>query len=202
MVTFQVPTHNTAGDRLVFKVPQRAVLVAGSRHGIVAPQTAGRLVEHLCQAGFGLLVGCAPGVDECFRHEMGRNASVRETSFIACAFASRLAESEAAGLTSGVVVPDGLSAAAALRRRTLWMVKRSVLLILFPDDPATGCWGKGSRLAFQAALFQLNPVFVVTSKPPADSPHHRIIADSFFGIMDGYWAVPHPTELGTCDEEW
>ena len=202
MVTFHVPTANTAEDRLVFKVPERAVLVAGSRHGIVAQETAGKLVEHLCQAGFGLLVGCAPGVDECFRHEVGRNPSARKSSFIACAIASRLAESESAGLTAGVVVPDGLSAAAELRRRTLWMVKRSVLLILFPDDPKTGHWGKDSRLAFTAALFQLKPVFVVTRKRPANSPHHRIIADSFFGVTDGYWAVPHPTELGTCDEEW
>ena len=202
MVTFQVPTHVTAEDRLVFKVPERAVLLAGSRRGVVAPQTAAGLVAHLCQAGFGLLIGCAPGIDECFRSTVSRNEDARETSFIACAFAGRVGQSEAAGLTAGVVVPDGLSAAAALRRRTLWMVKRSVLLILFPDDPATGHWGKGSRLAFQAALCQLKPVFVVTAKRPAESPHHRIIADSFFGVMDGYWAVPHPTEFGTCDEEW
>ena len=202
MVTFNVPTQSTAEDRLVFKIPERAVLLAGSRHGIVAPQMAARLVEHLRQAGFGLLIGCAPGIDASLRSAVSRNESARETSFIACAFAGRVGQSEDVGLTAGVVVPDGLSAAAALRRRTLWMVKRSVLLILFPDDPATGRWGKGSRLAFQAALFQLKPVFVVTAKRPADSPHHRIIADSFFGVMDGYWAVPHPTELGTCDEEW
>ena len=202
MVTFHVPTKTGAEDRLVFKVPERAVLVAGSRHGIVAPQTAAGLVAHLCKAGFGLLIGCAPGIDECLRNAVSRNEDARETSFIACAFAGRVRQSEEAGLTAGVVVPDGLSAAASLRRRTLWMIKRSVLLILFPDDPATGHWGKGSRLAFQAALFQLKPVFVVTKKRPADSPHHRIIPDSFFGVIDGYWAVPHPTELGTCDEEW
>jgi len=202
MVTFHVPTRNTAEDQLVFKVPERAVLLAGSRHGIVAPQTAAGLVEHLCRVGFGLLIGCAPGIDKCFRNAVSRNAEARETSFIACAFPSRVGQSEEVGLTAGVVVPDGLSAAAALRRRTLWMVKRSALLILFPDDPATGRWGKGSRLAFHAALFQLKPVFVVTAKRPADSPHHRIIADSFFGVMNGYWAVPHPTEMGTCDEEW
>ena len=201
MVTFQVPTHNTAADRLVFKIPERAVLVAGSRHGAVARQTAAGLVGHLCEAGFGFLVGCAPGIDACFRQAVSRNEEARQTSFIACAFANRVRQSEESGLTASVVVPDGLSAAAA-RRRTLWMVKRSVLLILFPDDPQTGHWGKGSRLAFTAALFQLKPVFVVTAKRPADSPHHRIIADSFFGVMDGYWAVPHPTELGTCDEEW
>ncbi|MEE8440338.1 MAG: hypothetical protein V3S41_01355 [Spirochaetia bacterium] len=202
MVTFQVPTHNTVADPLVFKVPECLVLVAGSRRGAVAPQTAGKLVEHLSHAGFGFPVGCAPGVDEGFRLAVSRNEKARETSFIACAFANGVGQSESAGLTAGVVVPDGLSAAAALRRRTLWMVKRCVLLILFPEDPATGRWGKGSRLAFQAALFQLKPVFVVTAKRPSDSPHHRIIADGFYGVMNGYWAVPHPTELGTCDEEW
>ncbi len=202
MVTFHVPTNTTAEDRLVFKIPEHAVLVAGSRHGIVAPQTATRLVEHLSQAGFGLLIGCAPGIDTLFRSAVSQNETARETSFIACAFPGRVRQSEESGLTAAVVVPDGLSAAAALRRRTLWMVKRSVLLILFPDDPATGHWGKGSRLAFTAALFQLKPVFVVTRRKPKESPHYRIIADSFFGVMDGYWAVPHPTELGTCDEEW
>ena len=202
MVTFHVPTQTGAEDRLVFKVPERAVLLAGSRHGVVAPQTAAGLVEHLCRKGFGLLIGCAPGIDECFRNAVSRNEEARETGFVACTFANRVRQSEEFGLTAGVVVPDGLSAAATLRRRTLWMVKRCVLLILFPDDPQTGHWGRGSRLAFQAALFQLKPVFVVTAKRPADSPHHRIIADSFYGIANGYWAVPHPTELGTCDEEW
>jgi len=202
MVTFQVPTQTEAQDRLVFSVPERAVLVAGSRRGIVPPDTTTGLVEHLCRAGFGLLIGCAAGIDASFRCAVSRNEDARESSFIACAFAGRVGQSEDVGLTAGVVVPDGLSAAAALRRRTLWMVKRCVLLILFPDDPKTGRWGKGSRLAFTAALFQLKPVFVVTAKRPADSPHHRIIADSFYGITNGYWAVPHPTELGTCDEEW
>ena len=102
MVTFQVPTHVTAEDPLVFKVPERAVLVAGSRHGIVAQETAGRLVEHLCQAGFGLLVGCAPGVDASFRNAVSRNTETRESSFIACAFANRLGQSESVGLTAGV----------------------------------------------------------------------------------------------------
>ena len=202
MITFQVPTQTEAADSLVFCVPERAVLFAGSRHGTVPPETASRLVDRLTGAGFGFLVGCAPGIDASFRQAVSSNEQARETSFIACAFDNRVGQNEEAGLTAAVVVPDGLSAAAALRRRTLWMVKRSVLLILFPDDPPTGHWGKGSRLAFQAALFQLKPVFVVTAKRPADSPHHRIIADSFYGVTDGYWAVPHPTELGTCDEEW
>ena len=138
MITFQVPTQTEAADRLVFCVPTRAVLFAGSRHGTVPPETATRLVDRLAGVGFGFLVGCAPGIDASFRQAVSRNAEARETSFIACAFEGRVGENKESGLTAGVVVPDGLSAAAALRRRTLWMVKRSVLLILFPDDPATG----------------------------------------------------------------
>ena len=130
MVTFQVPTHNTAEDPLVFSVPERAVLLAGSRHGVVAQETAAGLVAHLCKAGFGLLIGCAPGIDACFRIAVSRDEDARETSFIACAFENRIRQNEAQGLTASMVVPDGLSAAASLRRRTLWMVKRSVLLIL------------------------------------------------------------------------
>ena len=202
MVTFHVPTHSQAADALVFRVPARAVLFAGSRHGRLPHSLATDLVDHLTDAGFGFLVGCAPGVDAAFREAVSHNTEARQTTFIACAFGNRVRQSEKQGLTASVVVPDGLSAAAALRRRTLWMVKRSVLLILFPDDPASGHWGKGSRLAFHAALFQLKPVFVVTVKRPADSPHYRVIPDSFYGVMNGYWVVPHPTELGTCDEEW
>ena len=202
MVTFHVPSHASETQRLLFQVPARSVLLAGSRHGTVDRRTADVLVEHLSEAGFGCLIGCAPGIDAAFRVAVSSNDAARETAFIACAFDARARESERLGLTAGVVVPDGLSAAAALRRRTLWMVKRSVLLILFPDDPVTGRWGKGSRLAFTAALFQVKPVFVVTAKRPVSSPHYHVISDSFFGVMDGYWAVPHPTEFGTCDEEW
>ena len=202
MVTFHVPSAECEAGRLVFQVPARAVLLAGSRHGTVEPHSASALVEHLSEAGFGCLIGCAPGIDAAFRDAVSSVESARETAFIACAFDSRVHQNERLGLTASRVVPDGLSAAAALRRRTLWMVKRSVLLILFPDDPVTGRWGKGSRLAFTASLFQVKPVFVVTARRPSDSPHYHVIPDSFFGIMNGYWTVPHPTEFGTCDEEW
>lgn len=202
MVTFHVPTHSPTADCLVFRVPARAVLVAGSRHGQLPEALAAALVERLSDQGFGFLVGCAPGIDAAFREAVSRNDHARETCFIACAFPARVRQSESQGLTASVVVPDGLSAAAALHRRTVWLVKRSVLLILFPDDPATGRWGKGSRLAFRSALLQLKPVYVVTATRPADSPHYRVIPDSLYGITDGYWVVPHPTERGTCDEEW
>ncbi len=51
MVTFQVPTHVTAEDRPAFTVSERAVLLAGSRRGVVAPQTAAGPVAHLRRAG-------------------------------------------------------------------------------------------------------------------------------------------------------
>ena len=202
MVTFHVPTHTAESDHLVFRIPERAVMVAGSRRGTVPPHTASMLVATLSHAGLAFMTGCAPGVDESIRRTLALSRKAAEESFIACAFADREREIRQTGLFASVVVPEGLSPAAALRRRTLWMVKRCVLLILFPDDPATGRWGRGSRLAFHATLDQLKPVFVVTARKPAESPHYRLIADSFFGILDGYWAVPHPVAGGTCDEEW
>lgn len=201
MVTFTVPTQSGASDRLVFRVPARPVLIAGSRHGVVRPQTASSLVSRLAHSGFGFLVGCAPGIDAAFRDAVSRNADARETTFIACAFSSRVRENEASGLTAGLVVPDGLSAAARLHRRTVWAVKRSVMLILFPDDPASGRWGRGSSLAYRSALLQLKPVFVSSTRRPEESTHHRVIPDRLYGLVDGYWVVPHPTERGTCDEE-
>ena len=81
------------------------------------------------------------------------------------------------------------------------MVKRAGLLILFPDDPATGRWGRGSGLAFRAAVDQLKPVFVATARPPVPSLSYHLLPASFCGIVDGYWVVPHPVAEGSCDEE-
>ena len=201
MVTFSVPTRKDAAGRFVFRVSARAVLLAGSRHGTVTGETAAALVSRLTEAGFGFLVGCASGIDAAFRTTVSQNADARETAFIACAFPRRAHENEEAGLTAGLVVPQGLSAAAALHRRTVWLVKRSVMLVLFPDDPRTGRWGRGSGLAFRSALLQLKPVFVVTARRPAESAHYRVIPDTLYGLVDGYWVVPHPTAFGTCDEE-
>ncbi len=91
------------------------------------------------------------------------------------------------------MVPEGLSPKAALRRRTLWLVKRSCLVVLFPTDPYTGQWGKGSKLVYRSALDQLKPVFVVCPSPPKSSDHRRVIGSCLYGV-EGYWVVP-------CDEE-
>jgi hypothetical protein len=81
------------------------------------------------------------------------------------------------------------------------MVKRAEFVVLFPDDPLTGHWGRGSTLAFRAATEQLKPVFVVSSTPPPRSPIYRVVPTRLFDVANGYWAVPHPTADGTCDEE-
>ena len=187
--------------RLVFRVRERAVLFGGSRNGFVDPQLADRLVTALAGSGFSFLVGCATGVDACFRLTLAERPHAAESTFVACAFADRVRSSVSRGLFASVVVPEGLPPAAALRRRTLWMVKRAELVVLFPDDPLTGRWGRGSTLAFRAATEQLKPVFVVSSTAPRKSPVYQVVATRLFDVVDGYWAVPHPVAAGTCDEE-
>ena len=91
------------------------------------------------------------------------------------------------------MVPAGLSPKAALRRRTLWLVKRCCLAVLLPEDPCTGQWGFGSRLVYRSCLDQLKPLFVVCSTAPRQTEHVRVA---------GYWVVPHPiTDGGPCDDE-
>ena len=152
MVTITLAAPQSAPDsRLVFRIPETAAMFAGSRNGFVDPKEADRIVRSLSDAGFSFLVGCAPGIDECFRRTLATRAEGEQSTFVACAFSDRVRANESLGLFASVVVPEGLSPTAALRRRTLWMVKRAELLILFPDDPVRGHWGKGSRLAFTAS---------------------------------------------------
>ena len=95
-----------------------------------------------------------------------------------------------------------LSPKAALRRRTLWLVKRSCLVVLVPEDPTTGQWGRGSRLVFRAALDQLKPVFVICSSSPKEAEHYRVVHSCLYGVK-GFWVVPHPiSDGGPCDEEY
>ena len=87
------------------------------------------------------------------------------------------------------VVPKGLSPAAALHRRTVWMARRASVLVLFPIDPHTGGWGKNSTLAFNAALYNPKPVFVVAS--------------SLCDVVSGFWVLPYPDQKGgVCGDEW
>jgi len=147
------------------------------------------------------MTGCAAGVDQSIRQVLA-SPPYAQHSLIACAFDSRAQQLSTHDLLAVTVVPSGLSPAAALHRRTVWMVRRASLLVFFPENPRTGCWGRGSLLAFRAAVYNLKPAFVVSRSTPPASPLYHIIPASLFGIVSGFWVVPHPVyEGGPCDEE-
>ena len=182
-----------------FSVAAEGMLYAGSRRAVVAPSTCRSLVAGLGRLGFGFWVGCAPGVDHCFRAALASSA-FGERTFVGCAFASRVDAVRRTGLFATMVVPRGLEPASALQRRTLYLVKRCCMAVVFPDDPVTGQWGRGSSLVIRATLEQLKPVFVVSSRAPASALHYQQSSGRLFGVS-GFWAVPHPIGTGgPCDE--
>ena len=198
MVTFLSPAPSCPS----FQVASRSVAFAGSRHASVSGSITRSLIHVFGSLGFGFLTGCAPGVDESFRDELAES-SFREKCFVACAFDSRLRRCEERNLASGRVVPDGLSPAAALHRRTVWIVRRASLLVLFPDDTRSGRWGRGSSLAVDTALFNLVPAFVVTARRPTPPPGYVVAPSSLFGLVEGFWVFPYPVhEGGTCEDQW
>ena len=192
-------TVPAAGVR--FSVRQLGVLVAGCRNGTVPRETCTALIDGLGGLGFAFFTGCASGVDACFRNALA-SSEYSERAFVGCAFPSRTRTVRREGLASHLVVPAGLSPKAALRRRTLYLVRRCCMAVLFPLDPESGRWGHGSTLVYRAALEQLKPVFVVLENAPRQALHFRVYASQLFGVS-GFWAVPHPVEDGgLCDEPW
>jgi hypothetical protein len=158
------PSGGAAAAPWGFRVPVAGVMLAGSRHGAVSTEACRRLIDGLGAAGFGFLLGCAPGVDACFRKALLRSR-YSGRALVGCAFRSRARALAGSPLTACLVVPPGLSPAAALRRRTLWLVKRCCLAVLFPTDPASGRWGPGfyNRMRRHSALGNVAPaVFAET----------------------------------------
>jgi hypothetical protein len=199
MVSFQVSAAGS-GKALRFAVSEAGVLLAGSRNRELPQEFCRGLVEGLGEQGFAFLVGCAPGVDRSFRQALSVSRYA-ESTLVACAFRSRVRALSGYGLTSCWVAPAGLSPKAALRRRTLWLVKRCCLAVLFPEDPYSGQWGPGSRLVFRACLDQLKPLFVASSVAPRETEHVRVAGSTLYGVV-GFWVVPHPIEDGgPCDDE-
>jgi hypothetical protein len=197
MVQFSVPVSKAlTGKRFVrFSVTHNAVLLAGSRHGLVPDSTAQDLVAAFARLEFFFLTGCARGVDQCFREALSR-AELWDKTFVACAYTRRIQRHLDAGLFASCVVPFGISPKAAPVRRSLWMVKRASLVVLFPDDPKTGEWGKGSSITFKTAVAQSKPLFVVATKAPAPSESYRVLPACFQGIVSGYWVIPNSLEEG------
>lgn len=187
MVSFSVPVAG-GEPRFRFSVPQLGVLFAGSRNKQVPLIVCKDLIRGLAWDGFSFLVGCAPGVDRCFRKALAES-EYAERVFVGCAFGNRVKALSNYGLFASVVVRKGLSVKEALRRRTLWLVNRACLVFLFPDDPTTGQWGRGSQLVFRAALDQHKPVFVVSAREPQVSVHCRVLRSCLYGAK-GFWVVP------------
>ena len=172
----------------------RVAGLAGSRRGLIADEVGTSVVAALSRQGFHVVVGCASGIDGCFRDAVARSAFAKRCT-VHCAFPSRVGGAEALGLRAVCCVSDVSSAAAALHWRTVLMVRECSLLVLFPDDPKTGTWGKGSRLAFNTAIQCHIPVFVVTGIPPLGTRQFQVEAGSFFGVIDGHWVVPQGVEV-------
>ena len=195
-------TFSVAGQKdRCFQVRPPVVAFAGSRRGFLPDSVTVPLAHAFHALDFSLLTGCAPGIDACFRRVMATELFGQQ-SLVACAFEERARRFEGSGLHGIAVVPPGLSPAEALHRRTIWMVRHSGLLVLFPADPVFGRWGKGSTLAFNTAVYNLKPVFVCVPSAPRPSPLYRIFPSSLFGIVSGFWVVPHQIYAGgPCDEE-
>ena len=163
---------------------------AGSRNGSVPEAQA--LVSVLASRGASFLVGCAPGVDRSFREALVPYAS-RTT--VHCAYPSRVRKVERAGLYAVCKTGDAPSPAAALHRRTVGMVADCSHLVIHPDDPTTGAWGRGSRLAFRTAVVLHKRVFVVTAILPLANRYTRVSQASLFGVVQGYLVEPVASEL-------
>ena len=138
MVQISIPINPESAQEeyYSFNVQPRSVMVAGSRNLELSRDFCRRVANELHTRGFGFFVGCARGIDKSFRKALAKS-KYAERAFVACAFSKRVQRNTDAGLYASCVVPDGVPPKAALVRRTLWMVKRSSLVVLFPDNPET-----------------------------------------------------------------
>jgi hypothetical protein len=182
MVAFSIPA--ASGGFTDFSVPSGPVLFCGSRHGHLSDETCSLLLDRFGQEGFSFLTGCASGIDACFRQAFRSLDGERFSSLVACAFRRRAEGLE--GTHNICVVPQGLPARAALAARTVWMVKRCSLLVLFPSDPI----GRGSSLAFKTAVQGSKPVFVVSQTRPASHHLYSVYPSSLYGVVRGFWVLP------------
>lgn len=187
--TLHTPGPSGSAEVITFSVPPGPVAFAGSRNSGVSPLTCSLLFQILSSLDFSFMTGCASGVDHSFRDAMTDSIFTGQ-SLVACAFKKRFELAQAQGLNASFVTSPNLHPVPALRNRTIWLVDNSVMLFLFPDDPKSGQWGKGSTLAFNTAVKKRIPIFTVTTKPPPGSLHYYVIKNDFFGIIQGYWIIP------------
>ena len=93
MVCFCIP-HKQAGGResVQFSVSGHPVLLAGSRHRILPVELCQAIIQQFHHLGFRFYIGCAGGVDRCFRSALAESP-YHNDGFVACAFASRVRQS-------------------------------------------------------------------------------------------------------------
>ena len=186
MLSFSVNTVKDSGSPALFNFSVETSLLAfaGSRSMTVSPVICNDLVSIFGSLGFSFITGCADGVDASFRRAISDSDYIA-MSIVACAFKSRY--NRLRGVFPLYVVPENIPPKAALAKRTLWITSRCSMLILFPSDPI----GRGSALAFKSAIMNSKPVFVVTDTRPKESSLYIVLKSNLFGIVDGYWCIPH-----------
>jgi len=74
MVCFCIPPKQ-AGSResVQFSVAGHPVLLAGSRHRIVPDELCQAIIQQFHHLGFRFYIGCAAGVDRCFRSALAES---------------------------------------------------------------------------------------------------------------------------------
>ena len=201
MVSFCVPRAERGDDRFRFGVSGCTALVAGSRSYEVGEQTCRDILGGLARLGLGFYVGCDSGVEESFRRALS-HSPWRKDAWIACASRRPAWAARSLGLDAYVVVPAGLSREVARYRRTLWMVRRCALAILFPDYRQDGTWDSGSRLVIRSALANLKPLFIVGERRPVVPPAYHVLPADLFAAVRGSWIGADPYgDGGTCDDD-
>ena len=140
MVSFQV----SGQPALRFKVAARSVLFAGSRRGQVEQPVCRALVERFPPPRVRVL----RGLRDRRRCGVPRGAgplSVRPRRGVRRLRVRASAHGAAGprGCSPRRWCPRASRPNAALARRTLWLVKRSSLVVLFPERPADRQWGSG-----------------------------------------------------------
>ena len=205
MLSFSIPVKSGDTKKFFdFTVESRVLLFAGSRYLSVNNQTSSDLINAFGSIGFSFLIGCATGVDESFRRALSCS-DYKDRTIVALAFPQRV--NRCYGLNS-MVVSRGMPPKIALAKRTIWMSSYCSLLILFPSDPIgkpqpllSKELGKGSALAFNNAIKNNKPVFVVSGSSPKESDLYTVLPSNLFGVIDGYWCIPNVYKnTGLCNE--
>ncbi len=99
MVRFEFPVKVERGlgrEVFGFAVATHPVLLAGSRYREMPSEAWQLLIQQFNHLGFHFYVGCARGVDRCFRNALAASP-YHNDCYVACVFPSRLRQSRFLG---------------------------------------------------------------------------------------------------------